>query len=113
VFGGYDGHKSLNHLWVLHVTPGKMKWERPLTSGMRPRALDSHTAVRANCITWSSADTESLRPCCNQVLLGTRMLVIGGWDHRAPSNDLYFLDTSTPAASSLLPIACQCSDVWC
>jgi hypothetical protein len=99
VFGGYDGKKSSNDLWVLYTTPGKMKWERPLTSGIGPRPTDSHTAVRA------------LRPasvlrgpvlCAHsvadvQVLLGTRMLVIGGWDHRVPSNDLYFLDTSTPA----------------
>lgn len=73
MFGGYDGKKSSNDLWVLYTTPGKMKWERPLTSGIGPRPTDSHTAV----------------------LLGTRMLVIGGWDHRVPSNDLYFLDTNT------------------
>jgi hypothetical protein len=45
VFGGYDGKQPSNDLWVLHTTPGKMKWKRPLTSGLGPRPLDSHTAV--------------------------------------------------------------------
>lgn len=49
-----------------------------------------------------------------QVLLGTRMLVIGGWDHRVPSNDLYFLDTSTPPTScSFVQLDTECTCTAC
>ncbi len=59
-----------------------------------------------SCLRSSRSRTVSAHSVADvQVLLGTRMLVIGGWDHRVPSNDLYFLDTSTPA--DLLFILCR------
>ncbi len=51
---------------------GKMKWEKPLTSGAPPPPLDSHTAI----------------------LVGSRMFIFGGWDRKTALSQLYFLDTS-------------------
>lgn len=61
-------------LSVLSHFAGKMKWEKPMVSGVPPPPMESHNAI----------------------LLGSRMLVFGGWNRRGESfNELYFFDTST------------------
>jgi len=50
-----------------------MKWEKPMVSGVPPPPMEAHSTI----------------------LLGTRMLVFGGWNRRGDSfKELFFFDTS-------------------
>jgi len=73
VFGGFDGVCCRNTLLILKTVTeqGRMRWETPKISGTPPPPINSHCAL----------------------MLGSRMLVYGGWDRSVPFQELYFLDT--------------------
>lgn len=70
IFGGYDGKRNHNDLYVLDVD--SFKWTRPEVSGPAPEGRNGHTAT----------------------LVGRRMFILGGWLGSGPlaAHDLHVLD---------------------
>mmetsp|Transcript_70614 Transcript_70614/g.169193 ORF Transcript_70614/g.169193 Transcript_70614/m.169193 type:complete len:555 (-) Transcript_70614:174-1838(-) len=71
VFGGYDGQKNHNELYVFDVM--SMEWRQPAVGGVKPNGRNGHSASLLNG--------------------GTQILILGGWLGNGPlaSGDLHLL----------------------
>mmetsp|Transcript_7814 Transcript_7814/g.22326 ORF Transcript_7814/g.22326 Transcript_7814/m.22326 type:complete len:579 (+) Transcript_7814:33-1769(+) len=125
VFGGYDGQKNHNDLYVFDVIP--MEWRNPNVGGKRPSGRNGHSAtiiegnsqililggwlgngplaagdmhlLNLSPLTWvqPSFHGEPPGPCNMHTadLVGRHLLVFRGGDGRAYLNDLHGLDLDT------------------
>jgi hypothetical protein len=85
MFGGYNGTKPYNELWVFDVA--SRTWEQPEVHGQSPSARYSHTAV---------------------VVGGKFLMIVGGHDNRETHSDVFVFNTETnswiqPTISGDLP----------
>lgn len=74
VFGGYDGQKNHNDLFVFHIKP--MEWRQPSVSGIKPSGRNGHSATLIED--------------------GTQILILGGWLGNGPlaAGDMHLLKLS-------------------
>jgi len=72
VFGGYDGQKNHNELYVFDIAP--MEWRQPQVHGTKPSGRNGHSATLL----------------CG----GTQILILGGWLGNGPlaAGDMHLLN---------------------
>ncbi|CAD7975380.1 unnamed protein product [Amoebophrya sp. A25] len=73
IFGGYDGGKNHNTLFVYNVDTHE--WSQPNPGGLRPSGRNGHSAT---------------------LIFGTQILILGGWLGNGPlaAGDVHILDTA-------------------
>lgn len=122
IFGGYDGHKNHNELYVFNIK--SIEWTQPQVNGLKPSGRNGHSAtllhggaqililggwlgngplaagdmhvLNIRPLTWAEPSFvgEAPGPCNMHTadLLGRRLFLFRGGDGRAYLNDLHVLD---------------------